>query len=184
MAKLKGAHGTCLSNAEDILKKGIEASSTGRAGGGFYLWSYISDKDNAASLAEDWYRDRLDFGSYKKCAKKDLVVLFYEIDVDDLSWLNINSIGHREALRKLATRARDKVDNSKVYDGYFAQISARRAELTKGVGLQIVETVVPVPHTTKKEKPGSNPLTVGAEAYIVLPAGLSKLKLIEARGLD
>lgn len=177
----KGVHGTCVSHAESIIKNGIHPTLEGRAGAGVYLWSYINDASEAEHLAADWYADQLDKGAYSGCPKTGRVLLYYEIELEATEAVNINSTAHHELIRRKAQRARGKAGISKVYDDYLNGVSTHRLE-KHGVSLKLVEASLPVPNSTRERSPGL-PLTVGADAYIVLATGLPSLKLVEVVGM-
>lgn len=68
---LRGTHGTATEFAAAIGASGFKPSETGRAGGGVYLWAYVSDEDHAIALAEDWWqRERFAKGAGRVEASK------------------------------------------------------------------------------------------------------------------
>lgn len=177
----KGVHSTCLSQAESISRVGIRPSPAGRAGAGAYLWAYDTDPTEAEALARDWYQDSLVARDYDKYPKKSRVLLYFEIELGELEWLNVNSTWHHERIRVKAARAKDKANISKAYDDHIEGIAKSRWENRK-ILLKVVESSLPVPMATRSRTSGT-PLTVGADAYIVLPAGIPFLKLVSAVGM-
>lgn len=178
----RGVHSTCLTQAESIVNSGARVSAAGRAGTGFYLWSYSRDSEEAEALARDWYQDQKDDGAYKSFSKQAMVILFYEISLNPLEFLNINSTWHHEQIRKKYGRTKDKAGLSKAYDDHISGIAQDRFEQKK-VHLKLIEATLPVPSSTRERSRGV-PLTVGADAYIVLPAGLPNLRLTDAIGMS
>jgi hypothetical protein len=175
--KLKGVHGTCITHAKSILSRGVQPSTAGRAGSGFYLWAFLADPSRARELAEDWHRWRLDKGAYDDCSERGLAILTFEIEVSPRAYVNLNQARHHEMLRTIQARMPPDVDQSKVYDDYICGLSEQR-EKTDGTPLKVVEAMVPFPQATKMRM-GGPALTPGADAYIVLNQGLSDLRVTD-----
>lgn len=173
---LKGIHGTCVSHAKLIGEQGVKAFGGGRAGSGFYLWAYLADDARAVQLGRDWHAWKLDRGDYSKCAERGCAILQCEIELDPHSYLNLNQARHHEALWTIKARLPKGESQAKVFDEYLESQSAFRQQQF-GVSLKLVEAMVPYPEATKLRRADGPPLTPGADAYIVLPEGLSELRV-------
>ena len=175
--KLRGIHATSISYAKTILNDGPKSVQGGRAGSGFYLWSYFSNRKHAIELARDWHEWKLEAGSYADCAERGFAFLDCEISVDPKAYVNLNQALHHETLRVNRDRLPRGEDPARVYDEYVNGLSMFRQEKF-GTPLKIVEAMVPFPLATKRRHDGP-PLTPGADAYIVLPTGLSELVVVD-----
>ncbi len=178
----RGVHSTSITFANSIKANGAAASPEGRAGAGFYLWSYVSEPTHAVELAEDWHRDCYNRGEYGKCSEPALALLFYEIELDPAEVVNLNSTAHHEIIAAKVGRAGKKAAVSKAWDDHIKGISAFRLE-KMGKHLKMVEVQLPVPTTTKDRVYARRQvsLTVGGDSYIVLPNALGELKLVDVR---
>ena len=177
----RGVHSTCVSLAESILKTGIRTTPVGRAGAGVYLWAYVNDSTEAKQLAIDWYEDQMRVGAFDQYPKRGRVILYYELELELAEVVNINSTSHHELIRKKAARASSKADISRAYDDHLTGISEHR-RVKLGAPLKLVEATLPVPNSTRDRSSGI-PLTVGADAYIVLSTGIPSLKLVDVIGM-
>ncbi len=177
----RGVHGTCITHAKSIVANGMRAATEGRAGAGAYLWSYASDPDQAIALAEDWHQDDTERGHYQGLKEPGLAVLFFEIDLEPLELVNLNSTAHHELIRKKLGRNKGKSAISKCFDDHIKGIADHRVA-EKGITLKMVEATLPYPQSTK-QRWDSVPLTTGGDAYIILYQGLSALRLVDARGV-
>jgi hypothetical protein len=175
-----GVHGTCLTFADTIQKEGVRASLAGRAGAGFYLWSYINDDGRASELAEDWYQDQLDHGAYSG-QNQNGVLLYYIIWLLRAETVNLNSTAHHEAIRSKLERGRGKVSFSQAYNDHIQGLAEAYAKL--GNQLKLVEATVPYPQSTKARRRSDDQLTTGGDAYIIQEPGLVDLELIDIRRL-
>ncbi|MBL8390037.1 MAG: hypothetical protein JNK17_17645 [Hydrogenophaga sp.] len=167
--------------AESIVKTEIRATTVGRAGAGVYLWAYVNDASEAEHLAIDWYEDQSSAKVFERHPKQGRVLLYYELELEPQEVVNINTTYHHELIRKKVARGRSRSDISRAYDDHISGISEHRLEKF-GVPLKLVEASLPVPNATRERSSGV-PLTVGADAYIVLATGISSLKLVDVKGM-
>ena len=141
----------------------------------------MNDSTEAEHLAADWYEDQVAARAFERYPRQGRVLLYYELDLEPHEVVNINSTWHHELIRRNLGRGRGKADISKAYDDHIHGISEHR--LTKlGAPLKLVEASLPVPNATRGRSSGA-PLTVGADAYIVLATGIPSLKLVDVIGM-
>lgn len=91
---MKGVHGTCVTFANLIQKKGFNSSSLGRAGDGVYFWAYNEDKESyeyATALARSWWEQRKNTNSYSKCPDKSCSVIYVKLAENNGIFIDLES---------------------------------------------------------------------------------------------
>lgn len=177
--KLYGVHSTCISNAKEILRRGFRASDEGRAGGGVYLWAYVSDYSTAAALADSWWQQCFEEGRYDGRKERGKAMLMCSIEIETPEYLNLNITFHHEQLRALFRRTKGAVSASKIFDDYIEGVRAAR-QMQHGARLKVVEALVPFPRPAKAGGRVLH-LTVGADVYIVQKQAVSELSVTDTR---
>lgn len=163
------------------MQNGLRASAEGRGGSGAYLWAYVANYSEAVLLAEDWYEDQKAKGTYDRCSEPGMAVLFFEIDLEPLEVLNLNSTVHHETIRAGIQRSRGRTAVSQAIDDHVQGIAEHR--LRQRIVLKLVEVQVPLPLATKARRDRAS-LTVGGDAYIIRQQGLSDLRVVDAKGVS
>jgi hypothetical protein len=107
---LLGAHGTCRTFSYQIEKKGFKAGTGGgRRGSGIYFWAYANSngKSRARSLAQGWWAQSLDRGSYQHASHTGCAIIYVRL-VGIQEALDFDSLEVRDQFLAFAEHAFDR----------------------------------------------------------------------------
>jgi hypothetical protein len=113
--EFEGAHGTTLNKYAEIKKTGFFRYS-GLAGYGIYFWIGI----HCISLAKEWCICN------KKIKMSDCVVIIANIKVDDVNYLDLETLEMKDSIYRLIIKLKldinDKDKKAKLYDSFIKDI--------------------------------------------------------------
>lgn len=141
---LKGTHGTCVSFASDIRRRGFDVGA-GRRGSGMYFWSYSNTaRDYATCLAKAWWKYAFEIGRYQSASDSGCEVLNVIIEVEEENFLDLEEHAMKQKLvpflndiyKRTASSSHKKIA-VKAYDLFVEQIEKQRSNPIKVVHVTV-----------------------------------------------
>ena len=143
MADYHGTHGTCRSNAKNIMQVGFRKGE-GRLGSGVYFWA---EGAYAEELAIGWYKQALKEGRYWNESDKNGVIIFATMSSDDKFVLDLESRHMNYQLASLAFK--QKIDpNDSIMRKFLFGVFIDGLERKLGIQFRIILMKVAPPDRT------------------------------------